>query len=159
MRRKGPEPNWGERTEEEVTAAYLLAEDIFRKMKGEQGYFDFLAAVENFQNDQRIRGMEADYSTESRKSDWSEQMRRLHDMNRQMQARIREDMMNGGNIGDLFEAYKASMLLEAPWDFEQYMLYCEIDRAPEERFYQPRMKTLRPAYRGKSLQHSDRLFF
>ena len=156
MRRKGPEPNWGERTEEEVTAAYLLAEDIFRKMKGEQGYFDFLAAVENFQNDQRIRGMEADYSTESRKSDWSEQMRRLHDMNRQMQARIREDMRDGGNIGDLFEAYKASMLLEAPWDFEQYMLYCEIDRAPEERFYLPRMKTLRPIVEGlQALEDGD----
>ena len=145
MRRKGPEPNWGERTEEEVTAAYLLAEKIYGQMKDAQGYYDFLSAVENFQNDQRIRGMESDYSAESRKSDWSEQMRRLHGMNRQMQAKIREDMRSGGNIGDLFEVYKASLLLEAPWDFEQYMLYCEIDRAPEERFYQPRMKTLRPA--------------
>lgn len=144
MRRKGPEPNWGERTEEEVTAAYRLAEKIYSQMKDAQGYYDFLSAVENFQNDQRIRGMESDYSAESRKSDWSEQMRRLHGMNRQMQAKIREDMRSGGNIGDLFEVYKASLLLEAPWDFEQYMLYCEIDRAPEERFYQPRMKTLRP---------------
>ena len=147
MRRKGPEPNWGERTQEEATAAYRLAEKIYGQMKDAQGYYDFLAAVENFQNDQRVRGFEGDYSTESKKSDWSEQMRRLHGMNRQMQGKIREDMRNGGNIGDLFEAYKQSMLLEAPWDFEQYMLYCEIDRAPEERFYQPRMKTLRPAVR------------
>ena len=144
MRRKGPEPNWGERTEEEVTAAYRLAENVFRQMKGAQGYFDFLSAVENFMNDQRVRGIESDYSAESRQSDWTDQMRRLHGMNRKMQSMIREDMKKGGPVDDLFEAYKASMLLEAPWDFEQYMLYCEIDRAPEERFYQPRMKTLRP---------------
>ena len=156
MRRKGPEPNWGERTEEEVTAAYLLAEKIYGQMRDAQGYYDFLSAVENFQNDQRIRGFESDYSAESRKSDWSEQMRRLHGMNRQMQAKIREDMRSGGNIGDLFEVYKASLLLEAPWDFEQYMLYCEIDRAPEERFYQPRMKTLRPVVQAmQSLEDGE----
>ena len=102
--------------------------------KDAQGYFDFLSAVENFQNDQRVRGIEADYSTEARKTDWSAQMAELHGLNREMQDRIREDMRNGGPIGDLFEAYSKSLLLEAPWDFEQYMLYVEIDRPPEERF-------------------------
>ena len=144
MRRKGPEPNWGERSEEEVTGAYRLAEKIFQKARNVQGYFDFLSAVENFQNDQRVRGFEADYSAESRKSDWSGMMSKLHGMNRKVQEKIREDMKSGGPVIDLFEAYKASMLLEAPWDFEQYMLYCEIDRQPEERFYQPRAKTIRP---------------
>lgn len=156
MRRKGPEPNWGERTQEEVTSAYRLAAKIYGAAKGVQGYYDFLSAVENFMNDQRVRGFEGDYSTESRKSDWSGQMRELHGMNRKMQGRIREDMRGGGNIGDLFEAYKASLLLEAPWDFEQYMLYCEIDRDPEERFYQPRMKTLRPIVGGlQALEDND----
>ena len=144
MRRKGPAPNWGERTSEEVTSAYKLAEKIFNSAKDAQGYFDFLSAVENFQNDQRVRGIESDYSAESRKSNWTEMMRDLHDMNRQMQGRIRADMKDGGPVLDLYEAYSQSLLLEAPWDFEQYMLYCEIDRPPEEKFYQPRMKTLRP---------------
>ena len=145
--RKGPEPNWGESTSEEAVGAYRLAMKIYRSAKNAQGYYDYLAAVENYQNVQRVRGFEADYAAESRKSDWSGHMRKLHEANRQMQARIREDMRGGGPVIDLFEAYKASLLLEAPWDFEQYMLYCEIDRAPEERFYQPRMKTLRPAVR------------
>ena len=144
MRKKGPPPNWGERTQEEATAAYRLARKIYGAAKDAQGYFDFLNAVENFQNDQRVRGIESDYSTESRKSDWTQQMADLHRMNREMQAKIREDMRSGGPVADLFECYKASMLLEAPWDFEQYMLYCEIDRPPEEKFYQPRMRTLRP---------------
>lgn len=147
-RRKGPPPEWGTRTEEETTAAYKLARKIYGMAKDAQGYFDFLSAVENFQNDQRVRGYEADYSTEARKTDWSDQMAELHGLNREMQNRIREDMRNGGPIGDLFEAYSKSLLLEAPWDFEQYMLYVEIDRPPEERFYQPRAKTLRPAVQG-----------
>lgn len=148
MRRKGPEPNWGERTSEEATGAYRLAKKIYGAAKDAQGYFDFLAAVENFQNDQRVRGFEADYSAESRKSDWSQMMRELHRMNVEMQKKIREDMRSGGSVLDLYECYCQSLLLEAPWDFEQYMLYCEIDRPPEEKFYQPRMKTLRPAVQG-----------
>ena len=144
-RKEGPEPEWGDVPEEEITAAFILADKIFRSAKNAQGYFDFLSAVENFMNDQRIRGIESDYSPESRKLDWSFQMSEIHDMNRRLQNRIREDMRSGGPVLDLFECYKASLLLEAPWDFEQYMLYCEIDRAPEEKFYQPRMKTLRPA--------------
>lgn len=156
-RRKGPPPEWGTRTEEETTAAYKLARKIYGMAKDAQGYFDFLSAVENFQNDQRVRGVEADYSTEARKTDWSTQMAELHGLNREMQDRIREDMRNGGPIGDLFEAYSKSLLLEAPWDFEQYMLYVEIDRPPEERFYQPRAKTLRPVVQAMQALEDSKL--
>jgi hypothetical protein len=110
--------------EEETTSAYKLAQKIYSVAKNPQGYYDFLSAVENFQNDQRVRGVESDYSAESRKSDWTPMMADLHRMNREMQVRIREDMKEGGNVADLFEVYTQSMLLEAPWDFEQYMLYC-----------------------------------
>lgn len=155
--KKGPEPNWGTRTEEEATAAYRLAETIYKKMRGVQGYYDFLSAIENFQNDQRIRGIESDYSAESRKSDWTPQMRKLHEMNRKMQKKIREDMMDGGNIVDLYECFKASLKLEAPWDFEQYMLYCEIDRPSAEKFYQPRMHTLRPVVQAMQMLEDNEL--
>ena len=161
MRRKGPPPEWGTRTEEETTSAYRLAVKIYSAAKDAQGYFDFLSAVENFQNDQRVRGFEADYSAESRKSDWSPMMAELHALNVDMQKRIREDMKDGGSVLDLYEAYCRSLLLEAPWDFEQYMLYCEIDRPPEEKFYQPRMKTLRPvveAMQGLEDGNLDEIF-
>lgn len=124
--------------------SFLLAKAIFERAKDAQGYFDFLSAVEAFQNDQRIRGFTADYDTSSARSEWSPEMRQLHEMNRQMQKKIAKDIKNGKPIADLFEAYSQSLLLEAPWDFEQYMLYCEIDRPPEEKFYQPRMKALKP---------------
>ena len=156
-RKKGPPPEWGTRTEEETTAAFKLAQKIYGMAKNAQGYFDYLSAVENFQNDQRVRGVEADYSTEARKTDWSAQMAELHGLNREMQDRIREDMRNGGPIGDLFEAYSKSLLLEAPWDFEQYMLYVEIDRPPEERFYQPRAKTLRPVVEAVQAMEDGKL--
>lgn len=155
--RKGPPPEWGERTDIEVTAAYKLAKKIYGVAKDAQGYYDFLSAVENFQNDQRVRGIESDYSAESRKSDWTPMMAELHQLNREMQGKIREDMKNGGSIGDLYDAYCQSMLLEAPWDFEQYMLYCEIDRPAAERFYQPRMHTLRPAVQAMQALEDNEL--
>ena len=145
MGKKGPAPNWGNRTEEETTSAYKLATKIYKAARDAQGYFDYLMAMENFQNDQRVRGIESDYSAESRRSEWTPMMADLHRMNLEMQKRIREDMKSGGPVLDLYEAYSQSLLMEAPWDFEQYMLYCEIDRPPEEKFYQPRMRTLRPA--------------
>lgn len=131
MGKKGPAPNWGNRTEEETTSAYKLATKIYKAAKDAQGYFDFLSAMENFQNDQRVRGIEPDYSAESRKGEWTPMMADLHRMNLEMQKRIREDMKSGGPVLDLYEAYSQSLLMEAPWDFEQYMLYCEIDRPPE----------------------------
>ena len=157
MGKKGPAPNWGSRTEEETTSAYKLATKIYKAAKDAQGYFDFLSAMENFQNDQRVRGIESDYSAESRKSEWTPMMADLHRMNLEMQKRIREDMKSGGPVLDLYEAYSQSLLMEAPWDFEQYMLYCEIDRPPEEKFYQPRMKTLRPVVQAMQALEDNEL--
>ena len=157
MGKKGPAPNWGSRTEEETTSAYKLATKIYKAAKDAQGYFDFLSAMENFQNDQRVRGIEPDYSAESRKSEWTPMMADLHRMNLEMQKRIREDMKSGGPVLDLYEAYSQSLLMEAPWDFEQYMLYCEIDRPPEEKFYQPRMKTLRPVVQAMQALEDNEL--
>ena len=92
-RRKGPPPEWGTRTEEETTAAFKLAQKIYGMAKDAQGYFDYLSAVENFQNDQRVRGYEADYSTEARKTNWSAQMAELHGLNREMQDRDRKSVV------------------------------------------------------------------
>lgn len=53
--------------------------------------------------------------------------------------------------------YRDTLLFDAPYFFDPYMLYLEIDRPPKERFYQPRRKVL---YRvTESLQdlYDDRL--
>lgn len=44
-----------------------------------------------------------------------------------------------------FDLYKETLLFEAPDLFDSYLLYLEIDRKPEERFYQPRRKILKRA--------------
>ena len=50
------------------------------------------------------------------------------------------------NTGDekYFEQYKIGMLISAPYEFDQYMQYLEIDRPAKSRFYLPRRKVLLP---------------
>lgn len=43
-----------------------------------------------------------------------------------------------------FDLYKRSLLFDAPKYLDAYLLYLEIDRKPEERFYQPRRRILKP---------------
>lgn len=43
-----------------------------------------------------------------------------------------------------FDLYRRTLLFDAPHFLDPYMLYLEIDRAPEERFYQPRRRKLKP---------------
>ncbi len=40
--------------------------------------------------------------------------------------------------------YRKSLLLDAPVDFDSFLLYLELNRDPDERFYPPRRKVLRP---------------
>ena len=47
-------------------------------------------------------------------------------------------------IEEYYDLYTKSLKYAAFDNFEQYLLYMEIDRPPEERFYQPRKKTLKP---------------
>lgn len=42
-----------------------------------------------------------------------------------------------------YALYKRSLLFDAEWDFDAFMLYIEFDREPRKRFYQPRRKVLR----------------
>lgn len=47
------------------------------------------------------------------------------------------------NGEEWYELYRKVLLLRAPYCFEDYLIYLEIDRPPEERFYQPRRKVLK----------------
>lgn len=43
----------------------------------------------------------------------------------------------------VYDIYKRCLLYLAPYDFDSYMQYMEIDREPSERFYLPRRKILK----------------
>lgn len=47
------------------------------------------------------------------------------------------------DVPTFFELYKKSLLFDAPHKLDAYLLYLEINRKPEERFYQPRRKRLK----------------
>ena len=51
---------------------------------------------------------------------------------------------NEMDIENFYDLYTKSLKYAAVDDFEQYLLFMELDRPPEERFYQPRRKTLKP---------------
>lgn len=47
------------------------------------------------------------------------------------------------DVDRFFELYKRSLLFDAPHYLDAYLLYLEINRKPEERFYQPRRRVLK----------------
>lgn len=71
---------------------------------------------------------------------------RLKKANMSIQPLIKKCMKgcDESEIEDYYELYTKSLKYAAFDNFEQYLLYMEIDRPPEERFYQPRRKTLKP---------------
>lgn len=54
------------------------------------------------------------------------------------------------NVVEFYKLNKLSYLLEAPYDFESFLIYLEWDREPEKRFYLPRRKVMKTLV--KSLQ-------
>ncbi len=52
--------------------------------------------------------------------------------------------LKNGKGQEYFDLYKLGLLISAPYEFDAYMQYLEIDRKPEERFYLPRRKILMP---------------
>lgn len=45
---------------------------------------------------------------------------------------------------ELYEMFQRVLLFNAPFDFDSYLIYMELNRKPAERFYQPRRKVLKP---------------
>lgn len=135
---------------DEVTRAYSLCQAVFQSClknpNDPQGYFDFLQAAAGFREVRRneFRARRADLSTESHYKDMSPEMQSIHRMNRELQPYMRRAMKNGGDVDELYNVYSRSLLMEAPYSFEQYLLYVELDRRPEEKFYTPRRKTMKP---------------
>lgn len=47
-----------------------------------------------------------------------------------------------------YEAWRKSLLFDAPHKFDAFMTYIELDRKPEKRFYAPRRHYLKPMVQG-----------
>lgn len=68
-----------------------------------------------------------------------------HKENKVLRGIIADGMAKSDAIRELYDLYKRSLLFDAPYDFDAYMLYLESNRMPEERFYMPRRKILKKA--------------
>ena len=65
-----------------------------------------------------------------------------HDTNTELRSYISRGMKTSA-YAKLFDLYRRSLLFDAPYKFDSYLLYIEINRKPEERFYQPRRRILK----------------
>lgn len=66
-----------------------------------------------------------------------------HSTNEALRKRISVAIKYRKNVEGFFELYKKTLLFDAPHFFDSYLLYLEINRKPEERFYQPRRRVLK----------------
>lgn len=66
-----------------------------------------------------------------------------HSTNEALRKRISIAIKYRKNVEGFFELYKKTLLFDAPHFFDSYLLYLEINRKPEERFYQPRRIVLK----------------
>lgn len=66
-----------------------------------------------------------------------------HEVNSKLRSLVSQAMKLPIDVIQFFELYKKSLLFDAPHFFDSYLLYLEIDRKPEERFYQPRRRVLK----------------
>lgn len=67
-----------------------------------------------------------------------------HKSNSRMRALLTRNMNRMPNYSDAYMLYRRSLLFDARISFDSYMLYLEIDRKPEEKFYQPRRRIMKP---------------
>lgn len=65
-------------------------------------------------------------------------------LRKQIGAAIRRNSADYHVLEKLNDTYWKSMLVDAPVDFDAFMLYLEKNRKPDEKFYVPRRKILRP---------------
>lgn len=136
----------------------MLTQKIFRQLQKTPFdvavYYDFLNAAQAQLNELGVMNRN-NVSTDVPRKMWDDETRNIHAMNREVQSYVRRAI--GTNIDEFFNIYAKSLLMEAPYDFEQFMLYVELGRPPEEKFYQPRQKTLKPLLDALQALEDDEL--
>lgn len=70
-----------------------------------------------------------------------------HKVNKELLALSADQVVRGGGA-KFYEQWRRCLLFEAPYDFDSFMTYIELDRKPEKRFYAPRKHYLRPMVQG-----------
>lgn len=80
----------------------------------------------------------------------AEDFTRAHDTNKQLRgsaaAALRVCTPNESE--KFYSVWRKTLLFDAPYDFDSYMRYIELDAKPERRFYAPRREYLMPMVRG-----------
>lgn len=66
-----------------------------------------------------------------------------HRLNGWLRERITQQIPRASDIEPFFNLYRRTLLFDAPVSLDAYLLYVEINRDPEKRFYQPRRKVLK----------------
>lgn len=66
-----------------------------------------------------------------------------HKTNKELRAQIVNALPKAVEFDKFFDLYKRTLLFDAPHYLDEYLLYLEINRKPEERFYQPRRRVLK----------------
>lgn len=123
-------------------SALKTAKKIFSVFDGSpEKFWDFLQVLKAARSESVASGNAGDYDPDA--DGMSAGMRTLHLLNMEMQPKIREAMKNGGDVSRLYDCYRESLLFSAPWYFEQFMLFMELDRPPKDKFYAPRQKTFK----------------
>ena len=68
--------------------------------------------------------------------------RRAHDLAKHLRSAAYDCIQGGGGIRAV-EIYKDSLLFDAPWEFDSFLLYTEFERDPHKQFYLPRRPQLK----------------
>jgi len=67
-----------------------------------------------------------------------------HKTNKELRELVTAAIKKRYDIESFFGLYKRTLLFDAPYFFDPYLLYLEINRRPQDRFYQPRRRVLKP---------------
>lgn len=70
-----------------------------------------------------------------------------HKANKELLTLSADQVVRGGGA-KFYEQWRRCLLFEAPYDFDSFMTYIELDRKPEKRFYAPRRHYLKPMVQG-----------
>lgn len=72
-----------------------------------------------------------------------EDFKLAHETNKELRKLVNEAVKRRYDTEAFFGLYKKTLLFDAPYFLDPYLLYLEIDRQPKDRFYQPRRKVLK----------------
>lgn len=80
-----------------------------------------------------------------------------HSANHALRKMCVKQIQTRENVEPFFEVYKHTLLFDAYYDLDSYLLYLEINRDPSKRFYQPRRFVLKRVVDALQALADDRL--